>query len=339
MKEIILYILIFCGVAYADLRSAADSIKLEIEENPDNFKLYFDLGLCYIAIDEYEEALMAFERALELNSEYDLAKYKIALVYYVMGSLETAKSKFEELKETSYDKKTINDWLRSIYKMCGKIDAMHGHLDSAITNYQESIKLYERAGQLKKELAMVYWKSGDTLEGYNWLDKALEDVAYYELGSTSNKWYKAICLYYLTKFNEAIELNSSILDSDTSGLVLYNHGVFKIAAGRAEGFDDIEQACTIDTTGFVQSVYNAICALDIGNYHEAEKQLKQEIDGLKRSGIAKGLLAWSLEKQGKEKETRQLWIKCYCQLPLGTDVESMRDFVKRFIKTIEVDQQ
>jgi len=102
---LLLLMLIFCGTAYADIRSAADSIKLEIEENPDDFKSYFDLGLCYIAIDEYEEALTAFERTLELNSEYILAKYKIALVYYVMDSLEIAKLKFEELKEIYADKK------------------------------------------------------------------------------------------------------------------------------------------------------------------------------------------------------------------------------------------
>ena len=339
MKNIILYMLIFCGTAYADLRSAADSIKLEIEENPDDFKSYFDLGLCYIAIDEYEEALAAFERTLELNSEYILAKYKIALVYYVMDSLEIAKLKFEELKEISHDKKAINQWLRTIYKMCGKIDAMHGHLDSAITNYQKSIKLYRRTWGLKKELAMVYWKSGDTLEAYNWLDRALEDVAYYEFGSTTNKWYKAIYLYDLTKFNEAIELNSSILDSDKSGMALFNHGVFKIAAGRSEGFDDIEQACTMDTTGFVSSVYNAINAILVDSLSNTVVLLQQNIDGLQRSGVAKGLLAWTLEKLGKEGEAKQLWIKCYGQLPLGTDIESMRDFIKRFIKTIRENQQ
>lgn len=340
-KKLALIIAVFLLVnfTYADLRSAADSIKLEIEENPDDFKSYFDLGLCYIAIDEYEEALTAFERTLELNSEYDLARYKIALVYYAMDSLETAKLKFEELKETSYDKKAINYWLRSTYKMCGKIDAMHGHLDSAITNYQKSIKLYRRTWGLKRELAMVYWKSGDTLEAYNWFDRALEDVAYYELGSTTNKWYKAICLYDLTKFNEAIELNSSILDSDTSGLVLFNHGVFKIAAGRPEGFDDIEQACTIDTTGFVSSVYNAINAILVDSLSNTVVLLQQNIDGLQKSGVAKGLLAWTLEKLGKEGEAKQLWIKCYGQLPLGTDIESMRDFIERFIKTIKENQQ
>ena len=331
--------LIFCGIAYADLRSAADSIKLEIEENPDDFKSYFDVGLCCIAIDEYEEALAAFERTLELNSEYILAKYKIALVYYAMDSLEIAKSKFEELRETSYDKKIINQWLRTIYRMCGKIDALHGHLDGAITNYQELMKLYRRAWRLKRELALLYWKSGDTLEAYNWFDKSLEAVAYDKLRGTDYKWYKAIGLYYLTKFKEAIELNSSILDSDKSGMALFNHGVFRIAVGRPEGFDDIEQACTMDTTGFVSSVYNAINAILVDSLSNTVVLLQQNINGLQISGVAKGLLAWTLEKLGKEGEAKQLWIKCYGQLPLGTDVESMRDFIKRFINTIKENQQ
>ena len=178
-------------------------------------------------------------------------------------------------------------------------------------------------------------KSGDTLSAVKWFDRSIKDIASYKLNDKDLNWYEALNFYYLTKFDDAIEVNTSILDSDKSGIALYNHGVFKIAAGRPEGFDDIEQACTIEATGFVRSVNNAICALDTGDYYEAEKQLKQKIDGLRQSGIAKGLLAWALENLGKEEEAKQLWVKCYCQLPLGTDIESMREFIKRFVKTIK----
>jgi tetratricopeptide (TPR) repeat protein len=329
------FLFVFINLAYADLRSAADSIKQEIEKSPDNFKLYFDLGICYTAIDEYDKALEAFNKALELNKDYYLTKYKIAVVYYAMDSLETAKSRFKELRKISKDINAVNEWLRTIYRMCGRIYALQGNIDSAITNYKESMKLYRRAPTLKIELAMVYMKSGDTLEAYKWFDKSLEDYA----SSERLNWSKSIYLFYLTNFDKAIELNSSILDSNKSGIALYNQGVFRIAAGRQEGFDDIEQACTMDATGFVQSMYNAICALDTGNYYEAEKQLKQEISGLERSGVAKGLLAWTLENSGKEEEAKPLWVKCYCQLPLGTDVDSMRDFISRFIKTIKKNEK
>jgi len=346
MKNIILYMLIFCGTAYADLRSAADSIRLEIEKNPDNFKSYFDLGLCYIAIDEYEEALAAFERTLELNSEYILAKYKIALVYYAMDSLEIAKSKFEELKESYVDKENVGNWLRTIHLRCGMIYALEKNYDKAIENYQKAIKFLNRdkAPGWDIQLAMLYYKTGDSAQVNVWFDRAIENLDYYrryyvdgdKLAQASNVIYH----YYLNKFERAIEIQHSIYNKDISnGIALYNLGVFKIAAGRSEGFDDIEQACTMDTTGFVSSVYNAINAILVDSLSNTVVLLQQNIDGLQRSGIAKGLLAWTLEKLGKEKEAKQLWIKCYGQLPLGTDIESMRDFIERFLKTIEENQQ
>ncbi|MGB3478914.1 MAG: tetratricopeptide repeat protein [bacterium] len=112
-----IFVFVFINLAYADLRSAADSIKQEIEKSPDNFKLYFDLGICYTAIDEYGKAQEAFNKALELNKDYYLTKHKIAVVYYAMDSLETAKSRFRELREISRDNSNINEWLRTIYRM------------------------------------------------------------------------------------------------------------------------------------------------------------------------------------------------------------------------------
>jgi tetratricopeptide (TPR) repeat protein len=346
MKNIILYMLIFCGTAYADLRSAADSIKLEIEKNPDDFKSYFDLGLCYIAIDEYEEALTAFERTLELNSEYILAKYKIALVYYVMDSLEIAKLKFEELKETYVDKKNVGNWLRTIHLRCGMIYALEKQYDKAIENYQKAIKLLNRdkAPGWDIDLAMLYYKIGDSAQVNVWFDRARENLDYYRRyyvgGEKRAQALNAIYHYYLNKFERAIELNHSIYNKDKSnGIALYNLGVFKIASGDSRGFESINNAIEMDTTGFVSSVYNAINAILVDSLSNTVALLQQNIDGLQSSGVAKGLLAWTLEKLGKEGEAKHLWIKCYGQLPLGTDIESMRDFINRFLKTIRENQQ
>ncbi|KPJ73311.1 hypothetical protein AMJ52_03925 [candidate division TA06 bacterium DG_78] len=64
--------------------------------------------------------------------------------------------------------------------------------------------------------------------------------------------------------------------------------------------------------------------------------LKQNIPSLKRLGIAKGLLAWILEERGKDIEAKKYWFKCFGQLPLGADVESMRSFIDEFIQTIKL---
>ena len=369
-KKLLILIFLFAAfnLSYADLQSAVDSLKFEIEKKPDYYKFHFDLGLCYAALGEYENALEAFNSTLELNKDHTQAKYKIAIIYYYMDSLKIARDKFEDLLETDPDRESAYRYLGSIYgslaeyeKMldiyktydkrkektysftyeCGMACAFLGKCEESINNYQKAIKQYWHPYGLDIELAMLYQKLGDSLKAEKWFNKSMEDLSaacrYYgwKLKQDVLLSYKSPWYYRLGKFDNAIAMIDTLIQFKKEDYIdIYNLGVFRIASGDADGLEDIKNACDLDTTEFVQAVYDALIAVTSDSFLNAEILLKQNISELKKSGIAKGLLAWTLEKLGKDTEAKIYWFKCYGKLPLGIDVESMRNFMNKFICTI-----
>jgi len=175
-----------------------------------------------------------------------------------------------------------------------------------------------------------------------WFNESLKDLssAYYRHYKRKLKkdvlfTYKSVWYHRFGRFDRAIAIIDTLIQLKKDAYVdIYNLGVFRIVSGNTIGLNDIKRACAIDTTGFVQAVYDGIVAIKSDSLLKAEKILKQKILGLRKSGIAKGLLAGTLEKLGKDIEAKKSWFKCYGQLPLGTDVESMRSFIDKFIETI-----
>ena len=366
-KKLLILIFLFAAftLSYADLQSAVDSLKLEIEKTPDDYLLHFKLGSCYYSSGEYEEALQEFNRTLELNSDYSLARYKIAAIYYAMDSFDIAKTKFEKLLKIYPEKKAVYNRLGSICGLLGNYDKMLrifqkytqetdydfsyecGIACVFLGNYENAINYYQRASEqytgLELELAIIYYHSNDTTEANSWFKKSLKRFSgiswpldQHGFESNTLQSYKSLYYYLFRKFDEAIEIINDLIKHDKHNYIYYyNLGVFRIASGDADGLEDIKKACDIDTTEFVQAVYDALLAIKTDSLMDAQRYLKQKIGGLKRSGIAKGLLALTLEKLGKDTEAKIYWFKCYGKLPLGTDVESMRNFIDKFILTIK----
>jgi tetratricopeptide (TPR) repeat protein len=366
-KKLLILIFLFAAfnLSYADLQSAVDSLKLEIEKNPDDYLLHFKLGSCYYSSGEYEEALQEFNRTLELNSDYSLARYKIAAIYYAMDSFDIAKTKFEKLLKIYPEKKAVYVRLGFICGLLGNYDKMLqifqkytqetdydfsyecGIACVFLGNYENAINYYQRASEqytgLELELAIIYHHSNDTTKANSWFKKSLKyfsgiswPLDQYGFDLNTLQSYKSVYYYLFGKFDEAIEIINDLIKHDKHNYIYYyNLGVFRIASGDADGLEDIKNACDLDTTGFVQAVYDALIAVTSDSFLNAEILLKQKIGGLKRSGIAKGLLALTLEKLGKDTEAKIYWFKCYGKLPLGIDVESMRNFIDKFIRTIK----
>ncbi|KPJ73312.1 hypothetical protein AMJ52_03930 [candidate division TA06 bacterium DG_78] len=86
-----------------------------IEKIPGDYRYYFDLGLSYMASENYGDALKALNRALDLNSNYTLAK-----------------EKFEELREILPDTKAIYDCLGFIYFILGEYEKMSEYTEDMV---------------------------------------------------------------------------------------------------------------------------------------------------------------------------------------------------------------
>ena len=71
-----------------DYKKAINFFQKSIKLRPETCATYRPLGTCYDAIDEYEEAIKAYEKVVDCNPYLSrVIYYDIALVYYKAGDL------------------------------------------------------------------------------------------------------------------------------------------------------------------------------------------------------------------------------------------------------------
>lgn len=71
-----------------------------LKTTPEDIKLITELGVCYLQLDNYEEALIKFDRVLDLTNGTDLcAKSEKAVVLRKMGRVEESEALFRETKD------------------------------------------------------------------------------------------------------------------------------------------------------------------------------------------------------------------------------------------------
>lgn len=324
-KKLLLFVFSFTilNLGYANLQTSIDSLKLEIEKNPDVYSLHFKLGLCYYSLEQFENALNEFTQVLSLKQDHKTAIMKLVLVYGHFGEYE----KMMELCNATMQRFGKSDYYLS-YE-CGIANAFLGNYDISIQFYNDALKLspHEKFEYDKElQLAMIYQSLKDTAEATKWFNKSLKGI------SAFGKSYEAIWHFWFGRYDKAYGIQSK---EKKEYVNIYNLGVYQIASGDMRGLETIKSACDKDTTGFVEAVYDAIISIKSDSLLEAESTLKQEISALKYSGMANGLLAWTLEKLGKKKEAKKCWFKCYGKLPLCINVESMRNFINKFLNTIK----
>ncbi|MEO0122959.1 MAG: tetratricopeptide repeat protein [candidate division WOR-3 bacterium] len=365
-----LFLILCISVCFADLQQKIDSLKQELEKNPDNYKLHFDLGICYNSINDYKNAIEAFQNAIRLKPDYALADYKLALVYYEMDSLIAAEQLLRKIK-TKFSDKPVVSWLlgkiylhledyeKAIaffkehtrqqkipeYEVLAMPYSLAGQYSEAIKYYQKSLKYHTYNYDLDFILSMLHYKTGDTISGEKWFKKAKEDLSRsyryygYQIKPEVILSYESVWQFRIGNFDRAIVAVETLITKEwDDGIDLYNLGIYKILKGDTTGLLTIKHACTRDTTGFVEIMYNVLEKVRRGDYTEAERLLFRKNLYLSRSGIANGLHAFVLEKQGKSSSAMKYWLNCFGKLPLGVDIESMRKFIEIFVDKLEATQ-
>ncbi len=75
---------------------AAEALEALVAQEPENADAHFNLGLAYFNLGEYEKAVPAFERVLELDTERASAVYhNLGVLEYQRGRLNEAVAQFQ----------------------------------------------------------------------------------------------------------------------------------------------------------------------------------------------------------------------------------------------------
>lgn len=107
----------YIGLGYRFLEQYEDALSYflkAIDLNTGHIQSINELGICYMNIGDYSAALMQYKEALRLSPQNAELICNKGIVYYLMGDMKEAKALFLEANAIAPDDELIQRWLMSV---------------------------------------------------------------------------------------------------------------------------------------------------------------------------------------------------------------------------------
>lgn len=201
----------------ASMMGVGDYVKakeyfLKALEEEKTAELYMDLGNATASLEEYEEAIEAFQKALMLEPDNNEVLFDIGSVYLLQGDIKRTMEYYNKAEEKGFKRVILYTNFAKIYKVLGDMQMV-------IRNYTKAIEANPLRGDLYVEKIKAFMDMKRYQDALNTLDdlkkvlpEAFEayDLAakiYTELGNT--KMAETILEEGLARFPEDIPLRLS----------------------------------------------------------------------------------------------------------------------------------
>jgi tetratricopeptide (TPR) repeat protein len=148
-----------------DYIKAIDSYKKSIANRPSS-AAYNGLGLAYLYLKQYPNAISAFQQAIHLEASESTFHYNLATVYFEMGQYEKSRTSAKEsIRLNPGDADAIN--------LLGVANVRLKQYPAAIAEFQEAIRLKPNDPQLHHNLGKTYFLMGRRVEAQRIYKKLL----------------------------------------------------------------------------------------------------------------------------------------------------------------------
>jgi serine/threonine-protein kinase len=163
------------------LLEAVRLIEGKTRPDPRDASIYFCLGNALKATKRFDEAVVAFRKALQRNQHYGEAYIQLGLAYAEHGQLTPAIATFEEAIRQERYFSNKEDFARAYYNL-GFLHAQQGRLDQAIAAYR-------RATAINNNYALAYCYLGLALQDKGRFAEALAALRRgHGLGAKDRRW-------------------------------------------------------------------------------------------------------------------------------------------------------
>lgn len=134
---------------------AIELMEYGIQNNPDNWRLYYDLGFVYyMELRDYKKAAEAFERGSHVPNAHPFLKVMAAQMAQHAGDYETARMLWSATYQTTQDKQIKDNAVEHLRAL--RVDEDIEHLQHAVTRFGE------RTGRLPASMAELATAEGLT---------------------------------------------------------------------------------------------------------------------------------------------------------------------------------
>ena len=114
-----------------------------VKYNTNNYEIYYNLGICYSRINDFDIARKCFQKTIELNEEMYLA-------YYRLGQLALLYRDFD-VAEESFAKSICNEKEAKAYFELAKIHIIKNQKEKAILDINNAIRKNSKYYEIAKK--------------------------------------------------------------------------------------------------------------------------------------------------------------------------------------------
>ena len=168
--------------------------EIAVDNNPDNFELYIELGMAYFEANQFDKAMNAFEQSIDLNPSAVAAHNGVGRVYYHLGPVQAAIDAYERAIELDKQYKDPYYGLGILY--FSKV----GNYEAAIETFQRALEHHPGDSSFIVFLGITYSRMGQ----FDAANKAFQQAI--DLDPESTFAYGNLSIVYLhqSRFAEMI---------------------------------------------------------------------------------------------------------------------------------------
>jgi len=167
-------------------------------KDPYSKNIWLNLGNAYSNIEQYESAAEAYELAIAIDEDFDVAYEELGAVYFKMQNYLSA---IENLKEAIKRNKTLG--LEGTHFLLGKCYADLQDFNNAIYHFNKAIHIDTSYFEANYELARCHFELGNYPLALQKINKALEE-------NTSEYDYNLVAANILFSLDQADEAKAYI---------------------------------------------------------------------------------------------------------------------------------
>jgi|GEM_PF-1464031 len=159
----------------ADTQADAPPIALSGPEataqaNPNSAQAQFGLGNAYVKSGQWDKAVIAYKKAIELDPNYQTAYANLGVVYYQQGKFDLAVSQYQKAIELDPDDIEVAYNLGALYLQ----QAVSSGDQPDPEKLQQAVAQLEQINQQAPQLAEPYFSLGVAYTILNETEKAIE---------------------------------------------------------------------------------------------------------------------------------------------------------------------
>ena len=133
--------------------------------NPNYFIFYYNRGLVYLYLEQYELAIQDCDKALELNSNFAPTYINRGIIYFELGNYESAFNDYN--KAIEYKPDYVNAYLDR-----GLILGTKGRFDEALYDFNKVIEYDKNQSMAYYGRGLIYYEEGEYEKALNDLNRA-----------------------------------------------------------------------------------------------------------------------------------------------------------------------